>query len=81
MYSGPDRYYHDQELLEMAYGAGRYCRQQKKEPEPLKYVAWLVQYYAPYRSEALYQQVVEWYQAGYRGLVRSPGQWQAASEE
>ncbi len=65
-----------QELLEMAYSQGRYRRELKKELEPLNYVAWLVQYYAPYSSELFLQKVVEWYEAGYNGLTLAPTQWQ-----
>ena len=72
----PDRYYHPQELLEMAYRGGQYWKEQGKDAEPLTYIAWMVTYYAGSRPESFYREIVEWYQAGYAGLVRSPGQWQ-----
>ncbi len=42
-----------------------------KEAEPLTYIAWIVAYYAASRPEAFYRDIVEWYQAGYAGLVWS----------
>ena len=47
-----------QELLEMAYSQGRYRRELKKELEPLNYVAWLVQYYAPYSLNCFYRRLL-----------------------